>query len=118
MSVTALILFNTILMAMYWHGESIELSDFRENSNNYLVAAFTLELIIKLVGFGPKRFFKDGFNIFDTFIVVVSLADLTLKLVSTIDSEKLIIMQFSKALRAIRMLKLAAYHSGMQKILR
>ena len=117
MFVTALILFNTILMAMYWYNEPVELSEFRENANYFLVIIFTLELILKLVGFGPRRFFKDGFNIFDTFIVVVSLADLTLKFIETVNHEKFIIMQFSKALRAVRMLKLARYHSGMQKIL-
>ena len=37
---------------------------------------FTIEACIKLVGFGPKMYFTIGQNIFDFFLVVVSLLGL------------------------------------------
>lgn len=40
---------------------------------------FTAEVIIKIIALQPKVFFKEGFNIFDFFIVVASLVQIALK---------------------------------------
>ena len=39
---------------------------------------FTIELILKLIGFGFKEFIKDKFNIFDAVVVFISLIDIIL----------------------------------------
>ena len=37
---------------------------------------FALEALLKIMALSPSRYFKDGWNIFDSVIVVLSLMDL------------------------------------------
>ena len=39
---------------------------------------FTMEMVIKLLGMGPKAYVRDSFNIFDALIVCLSVADVCL----------------------------------------
>ena len=93
------------------------MSNFREDGDIYFVALYTIELILKLVGFGVRPFFKDKFNLLDVFIVVVSLIDSILKSVASVNKNSLLILQFCKAMRALRMLKLARHIAGMRRVL-
>lgn len=49
-----------------------------EYFNYIFISIFTLELLVKLIGFGFKEFIKDKFNIFDAFIVLISYIELLL----------------------------------------
>jgi len=49
-----------------------------ESVNQVFSLIFFLELLIKLVGLGFKGYFSDWFNVFDCFIVIISVADLAL----------------------------------------
>ena len=40
--------------------------------------SFLLEMILKLIGLGFKLYAKDRFNIFDAFIVIMSVTDIIL----------------------------------------
>jgi hypothetical protein len=46
-----------------------------EVGNLIFTSIFTLELVIKLSGLGPRAYFLDWFNILDFAVVVVSLAE-------------------------------------------
>ena len=48
------------------------------NFNVVLTALFTLEGLIKLLGNGFWLFIQDGFNVFDSLIVAVSLVEIAL----------------------------------------
>lgn len=37
---------------------------------------FFLEMIVKLIGIGPKNYIKDTYNIFDALIVTISVVDI------------------------------------------
>lgn len=50
--------------------------------NVFFTWAFTLEMIIKLIGFGPNNYRKDYFNLFDALLVILSLVDWGLTLPS------------------------------------
>jgi len=39
---------------------------------------FTMEMLIKLLGMGPKNYVRDSFNIFDAVIVILSIVDVCL----------------------------------------
>ena len=39
---------------------------------------FTVEMIIKWIGLGFKEYFKEAFNGFDCFIVIISIVDVSL----------------------------------------
>ena len=46
---------------------------------NYLFfAIFTIEVIAKMIGLGLKQFVLDKFNVFDTFVVVISFVEILL----------------------------------------
>ena len=77
-TITILILLNTYFLASYRYDESRAYSEFKENIDHFFVAVFTIELILKVIGFGPKAFFKEKINIFDAAVVLVSLAEFVL----------------------------------------
>ena len=73
--------------------------------NNVFMWCFLVEMIIKLIGLGPRNYLKDRFNIFDAFIVIVSIVDWTLlQLPNTNSSEML---HTFRAFRLLRILKIA-----------
>lgn len=39
---------------------------------------FTMEMLIKLMGMGPRNYLRDSFNIFDALIVILSIGDVCL----------------------------------------
>ena len=73
--------------------------------NTVFMWCFLVEMIIKLIGLGPRNYLKDRFNIFDAFIVIVSIVDWTLlQLPNTNSSEML---HTFRAFRLLRILKIA-----------
>lgn len=53
-AITLLIVFNTTLMAIYTHDEQVDLTVFRSETNVLFDVIFTLELLLKLLGFGAR----------------------------------------------------------------
>ena len=75
-----LIILNTSVLATYRYDERPEETAFKEKIDYFFVSAFTIEMILKLIGYGPKSYFKDGMNIFDASLVLFSLIELILAL--------------------------------------
>ena len=71
------IFINTLLLCMERHPMSSEEQRVQEYFNIGFTIIFAIEMAIKMLGFGLKGYLRDKFNIFDCFIVVVSIADLT-----------------------------------------
>ena len=44
--------------------------------NAFFTLTFTVDMVLKIIGFGLKSYFRDKMNIFDSFIVLISLAEL------------------------------------------
>lgn len=42
-----------------------------EYSNIFFCAIFALEMLLKIIGYGPFGYVKNGFNVFDGFIVIL-----------------------------------------------
>jgi hypothetical protein len=51
---------------------------FMSNANLVFVAVFSLEAVVKLIGFRPKFYFRDMYNVFDLIVLIVSLLDIGL----------------------------------------
>ncbi|XP_070066155.1 voltage-dependent calcium channel type A subunit alpha-1 isoform X12 [Drosophila virilis] len=70
-----LIVFNTLLLMMKYHNQS----EMYEKSLKYINMGFTgmfsVETVLKIIGFGVKNFFKDPWNIFDLITVLGSIVD-------------------------------------------
>ena len=54
-----------------------------DNLNILFTVIFTIEFVIKLIGYG-SRFFIDGWNIFDMVIVFVTIIGIILSSVSSV----------------------------------
>ncbi|XP_059097525.1 voltage-dependent calcium channel type A subunit alpha-1-like [Tigriopus californicus] len=91
-----LIVCNTILLMLKFHGAPLYFTDILSYFNLVFTLLFTVECIFKLVSFGPRNYFKDSWNTFD-FITVVG---------SIIDATKMVSVGFLKLFRAARLIKL------------
>ena len=68
----------TLSLNIYNFGEESLDLDFLIYFNYTFFAVFTIELALKLIGFGFKEFVKDKFNIFDAIVVLISLIEIIL----------------------------------------
>lgn len=51
--------------------QPLELTEALEYSNIVFSILFATEMVLKLVAFGPFGYIKNGFNVFDGFIVIL-----------------------------------------------
>ena len=71
-----LILINTFFMAVQIYEQPEALEKACDYANLFFTVIFLLEMIAKMIGLGFKKYFSEGFNIFDCFIVVMSYVEL------------------------------------------
>jgi Ion transport protein len=74
------IIFNTICLGLDKYPSDPDLNSLLENINYMLFCIFFIELVVKIIGFGPKIFVKDGYNIFDAIVVSLSIIDIFMHL--------------------------------------
>jgi hypothetical protein len=74
------IVLNTIVLALDRYPLGSKEQGIYESINIGFYAIFVFEMLIKLVGLGPKGYVRDKFNIFDCIIVFLSSIDLILSL--------------------------------------
>lgn len=70
------ILINTLSMGIEYHNQPEELTQALEYSNIVFSTLFAIEMLLKVVAYGPFGYISDGFNLFDGFIVVLSIIEL------------------------------------------
>ncbi|GMT04511.1 hypothetical protein PENTCL1PPCAC_26685, partial [Pristionchus entomophagus] len=73
--IMAMIVCNTIILMMKFHGNSEFYEKVLRLFNTALTAVFTVESILKILAFGVRNYFKDGWNRFDFITVVGSITD-------------------------------------------
>ena len=138
--VTCAILINTVTMALEYHdwtlyratydyskslnsqnqllGEALsqpmELTVFLQIANYVFTAIFIIELIIKVVGLSPARYWDDYFNKFDFVIVVFSIVDLATSLIGIDGIPGLTVL---RTFRVLRVLKLAKSWKSLHDLL-
>lgn len=112
------ILANTITLALYRYDQSERQTDILAICDIVFVWVFTVELILKVLGLGAKNYMRDKFNVFDAIIVVVSLVDFILTMTVEVDESTDGIMSALRALRLLRVVKLARHWKAFQEILR
>uniref|UniRef100_A0A914C6B3 Voltage-dependent calcium channel type A subunit alpha-1 n=1 Tax=Acrobeloides nanus TaxID=290746 RepID=A0A914C6B3_9BILA len=70
-----MICINTIILMMKYHGNSDSYEKILRFFNTALTAVFTVESILKILAFGVRNYFRDGWNRFDFITVVGSITD-------------------------------------------
>ncbi|XP_031638409.1 voltage-dependent calcium channel type A subunit alpha-1-like isoform X2 [Contarinia nasturtii] len=105
--IMALIVLNTVLLMMKYHGQNEKYDDILRGINKVFTGLFTIEALLKIFGFGIKNYFRDAWNIFDFITVVGSIID---AIVSDMDKNKqkasTLNLGFLRLFRAARLIKL------------
>ena len=88
--------------------------------NYVFTGIFIVECIIKLSAYGPIAYFHSGWNRFDFFVVVASIADLVIQNIDGIDAKFLKSFQIIRVLRVLRVtrvLRLVKSLKGLEKLI-
>ncbi|KAF7650118.1 hypothetical protein LDENG_00130890 [Lucifuga dentata] len=67
------ILINTLSMGIEYHEQPDELTNALEISNIVFTSLFALEMLLKVLVYGPFGYIKNPYNIFDGIIVIISV---------------------------------------------
>ena len=100
------IILNGIVFAFQRRGISQKEIKIHENLNSIFVGFFLLEIILALVGFTPKEYFKSKQNIWDFIIVIVALIEVIIKESGLINHNDDAVASVLTCLRIIRIFKL------------
>ena len=68
----------TLSMDIYSHGTGTLKIGVLEYFNYCFFAIYTVEVLLKIIGLGCRLFVKDKFNLFDAFVVLISLLEIIL----------------------------------------
>jgi len=109
-AIMSLILFNTLTLAL----ENLISEGVLEDMNYVFTGIFALEMVIKLVGLGPRLYAQDGFNVFDGTIVVFSLVEIAVSKALGLDGASVTLL---RTFRLLRVLKLFKSMKSLRKIL-
>ena len=114
------IFLNMISMAMNyenspeWYNEALTIV------NYIFTGIFIVECLLKLLAYGPIGYFHSGWNKFDFFVVVASIADLIVANIDGIDAAFLKSFQIIRVLRVLRVtrvLRLVKALKGLEKLI-
>lgn len=97
------IILNTVVLAINWYSQPVYVDDILDFINYGFALVFAFESISKIIAFGAVMYFKKTENLFDFFIVVVSLVSSIVSLVLNVDFGAS--TTFIRALRITRIFK-------------
>uniref|UniRef100_A0A672UR16 Sodium channel protein n=1 Tax=Strigops habroptila TaxID=2489341 RepID=A0A672UR16_STRHB len=100
LAITICIVLNTLFMAMEHHPMTPEFERVLSVGNLVFTGIFTAEMFLKLIAMDPYYYFQEGWNIFDGFIVSLSLMELGLA-----DVEGLSVLRSFRLLRVFKLAK-------------
>ena len=110
----SLIMLNTVVLASYYHDMPVAHEMVNEYINLALSGLFTIEMVLKLLGFSTYGYFQDRWNAFDGFIVVTSLIEILMSY-GGVDAD--VDVSVLRTFRLLRVLKLARSLSGLRQII-
>ena len=93
-----------------WKGITV-LMDFLFVANIIFTTVYIIEMILKMIGFGPRQYFQDGWNSFDFTLVMLSILDLVLSAFSGSDlpfpAPLIRVLRLFRVVRILRIIKTA-----------
>lgn len=118
MLITILIIANTAVLALEKFPEDPKTNEISATLNDVFTWAFVAEMVIKLIGLGFKEYARDSFNLFDAFIVVLSIVDMIVSAALAGDGESPTgALSAFRGVRLLRVFKLARSWSSFREIL-
>ncbi|XP_062972505.1 sodium channel protein type 1 subunit alpha isoform X1 [Elgaria multicarinata webbii] len=100
LAITICIVLNTLFMAMEHYPMTEGFAHVLNVGNLVFTGIFTGEMVLKLIAMDPYYYFQEGWNIFDGFIVTLSLVELGLS-----DVEGLSVLRSFRLLRVFKLAK-------------
>ncbi|XP_051480263.1 sodium channel protein type 1 subunit alpha isoform X6 [Apus apus] len=100
LAITICIVLNTLFMAMEHYPMTDEFNGVLAVGNLVFTGIFTAEMFLKIIAMDPYYYFQEGWNIFDGFIVTLSLVELGLA-----DVEGLSVLRSFRLLRVFKLAK-------------
>ncbi|XP_009994593.1 PREDICTED: sodium channel protein type 1 subunit alpha [Chaetura pelagica] len=100
LAITICIVLNTLFMAMEHYPMTDEFNAVLAVGNLVFTGIFTAEMFLKIIAMDPYYYFQEGWNIFDGFIVTLSLVELGLA-----DVEGLSVLRSFRLLRVFKLAK-------------
>ncbi|XP_026886070.2 sodium channel, voltage gated, type VIII, alpha subunit b isoform X1 [Electrophorus electricus] len=100
LAITICIVLNTVFMAMEHYPMTPQFEKVLSDGNLVFTGIFTAEMFAKLIAMDPYYYFQEGWNIFDGFIVSLSLVELGLA-----DVEGLSVLRSFRLLRVFKLAK-------------
>ena len=97
-----IILLNLLSMAINFEDSTQKLNDVLNYLNLAFTSIFIFEMVVKLIGLGPVRYFKSSWNQFDFFVVIASLIDIIVTYFTSSNSQFLKSFQIIRVLRVLR----------------
>ncbi|XP_039180232.1 sodium channel protein type 5 subunit alpha-like isoform X4 [Crotalus tigris] len=99
LTITLCIVMNTLFMAMDHYKMTKEFEEVLNVGNLIFTGIFTAEMVFKVIALDPYYYFQQGWNIFDSIIVTLSLMELSLSSMGNVS--------VLRSFRLLRVFKLA-----------
>ncbi|XP_045150917.1 sodium channel protein type 5 subunit alpha isoform X1 [Echinops telfairi] len=99
LTITMCIVLNTLFMALEHYNMTTEFEEMLQVGNLVFTGIFTAEMTFKIIAFDPYYYFQQGWNIFDSIIVILSLMELGLSRMGN--------LSVLRSFRLLRVFKLA-----------
>nr|XP_058144903.1 sodium channel protein type 11 subunit alpha [Dasypus novemcinctus] len=103
LAITICIIINTVFLAMEHHNMDPNFEKMLNTGNLVFTGIFIAEMCLKIIALDPYHYFRQGWNIFDSIVALLSFADV----MNTTFSEKQKHWRFFRPLRVLRVFKLA-----------
>jgi hypothetical protein len=109
------IIANTLILSLDRYPISKSEAGALEIINEAMTYTFLIEMIIMITGLGPNEYARDSFNLFDAFVVVLSIVELIIKKAGVAFTNG----AFSalRAVRLLRVFKLARNWTSFRELL-
>ena len=121
MGIICVILLNIVSMCLTYDGCSDGFTNALQIVNYIFSAVFAVELVLKHLGLGFRRYWASNWNRFDAFVVLASILDLVMNLLqqSFLSFIKVgpQIARIFRVLRVTRLFKLVKQFQGLQKLI-
>lgn len=106
---------NTVTLTINWYAQPLYLNNILDIVNYTFAIIFAIEAIMKIIGFGPRIYFRGIGNIFDFTIVISSIITTTISLMNNVDFGAS--TTFIRVLRLTRIFKYVKKHRQISVLL-
>ena len=115
------IIINFLTVCLDFYRAPFFLEQILDYVNFFLTAIFVVEMVLKLIGLGPRDYFKNNWNNFDFFIVIFSIIEYILSPPTFISETQTITgvnLKVLRTFRVFRVFKLAKEWKQLSLVLR